>query len=72
MTKQIIKEIAGNHMNTRVVPARSLDGELGKFEIMYEYSRTNNIWRYYTGQSEGLQTYKSLTTAARAAKRIAW
>jgi hypothetical protein len=67
----VIQTIEGKNCSARVVNARGLDGKLGYFEVQYEYSRKNNMWKYHTERNTGFM--KSFTTKAlaiAAAKRI--
>lgn len=62
----------GKNVSAKVVKARGVDGEIGYFEVMYEWSRPKNIWRYHTTPQGHIKIFYTLGNAKAAAKRIPW
>lgn len=68
----VIAQFEGKNMDSRVVPARGVDGKIGYFEVQYEYSRNKNQWRYHTDNKGHIKIFYNLANAKAAAKRIPW
>lgn len=68
---EVVREFAGRNMSARVVKARGVEGKLGEFEVMYEYSRKNGVFLFHI-YNGARKTFANVALANAAAKRIVW